>query len=91
MTEEKTKPSASKKPSALKIVNGLVRGAINAALVIWTLYDIRQRSDAELNGKRNVWLIAAFAPPIGPIAYLLFGRKRDTEAIEVQPETPEAA
>lgn len=83
MTEAQAKPSASKKPSALKIVNGLVRGAINAALVIWALYDIRQRSDAELNGKRNVWLIAAFAPPIGPIAYLLFGRKREVSAIEV--------
>jgi len=49
---------------------------INLALVILTIRDIRRRRDDEINGKRKWWMLAAFAPPIGPIAYFIFGRKR---------------
>jgi hypothetical protein len=49
---------------------------INIVLVILTIRDIRRRRDDEINGKRRLWMLAAFAPPIGPIAYFIFGRKR---------------
>ncbi len=49
---------------------------INIVLVILTIRDIRRRRDDEINGKRKWWMLAAFAPPIGPIAYFIFGRKR---------------
>ena len=52
---------------------------INVALVILTIRDIRRRRDDEINGKRKWWMLAAFAPPIGPIAYFIFGRKRDAQ------------
>ena len=52
---------------------------IQLALVFWAVRDIRQRRDDEINGSRKVWTLAAFAPPIGPIAYFLFGRKRNTQ------------
>src|SRR5512143_3944834 len=52
------------------------QGLINLALMIWTIWDIRHRSDDEINGKRRLWMLAAFAPPIGPIVYFIFGRKR---------------
>lgn len=52
---------------------------IQLALVIWAVRDIRQRRDDEINGSRKVWTLAAFAPPFGPIAYFLFGRKRDAQ------------
>jgi hypothetical protein len=26
--------------------------------------------------KKSMWMLAAFAPPVGPIVYFLFGRKR---------------
>jgi hypothetical protein len=47
--------------------------------MIWTIWDIRHRSDEEINGKRRWWMMAAFAPPIGPIAYFIFGRKRGVQ------------
>ncbi len=49
---------------------------INIVLVILTIRDIRRRRDDEINGKRKWWMLAAFAAPIGPIAYFIFGRKR---------------
>jgi hypothetical protein len=55
------------------------QGIINLTLMILTIRDIRRRSDEEINGKRKLWMMAAFAPPIGPIAYFLFGRKRNAQ------------
>ena len=52
------------------------QGLINLALMIWMIWDIRHRSDEEINGKRRLWMMAAFVPQIGPIAYFIFGRKR---------------
>ena len=52
---------------------------VQLALVIWAVRDIRHRRDDEINGSRKVWKLAAFAPPIGPIAYFLFGRKRNAQ------------
>jgi Phospholipase_D-nuclease N-terminal len=68
-----------------------VQMLINLALMIWTIRDIRRRSDDEINGKRKLWMMAAFAPPIGPIAYFIFGRKRNTQPTEVPLETSESA
>ena len=56
-----------------------VQGLINLALMIWTIWDIRHRSDDEIKGNRKLWMLAAFAPPIGPIAYFIFGRKRGAQ------------
>lgn len=63
------------------------QGIVNLTLIILTVRDIRQRSDDELKGKRSWWLLAAFAPPFGPIAYLIFGRKRPAEPVESEPVT----
>ncbi len=56
---------------------------INIVLVILTIRDIRRRRDDEINGKRKWWMLAAFASPIGPIAYFIFGRKRDVKSREI--------
>ncbi len=64
-------------------------GLINLALIIWTIWDIRQRSDDEIKGNRKWWMLAAFAPPIGPIAYFVFGRKRHASTMEIPLETSE--
>ncbi len=63
------------------------QGIMNAAFTFWTVRDIRKRSDDEIKGNRKVWTVAAFAPPIGPIAYFLFGRKRNADGMEHQPAT----
>ena len=75
--------STAKKPSAAG------QGIINLALVIWAVRDIRHRSDEEINGRRKIWTLAAFAPPFGPIAYLLFGRKRSAQTTDIPLEIPE--
>jgi hypothetical protein len=63
------------------------QGLINLALIVWMIWDLRHRSDEGINGKRKLWLLAAFAPPIGPIAYFIFGRKRHAQATEIPLET----
>ncbi len=62
---------------------------INLALVIWAVRDIRRRSDDEIKGNRKLWMLAAFAPPIGPIAYFVFGRKRSAPTAEIPLEVTE--
>jgi hypothetical protein len=86
MIETTPTPTATKAPkrwsgfSAKKNSGAFVRGIINLVLVTVAVRDIRRRRDDEIKGKRKFWMFAAFAPPIGPIAYFLFGRKRDTAA-----------
>ena len=82
MIETHTDRPTKKAPPALNVVQGIV----NLALIIWAVRDIRRRDAAEINGNRKIWLLAAFAPTIGHIAYFLFGRKRGVQTIEVQPE-----
>lgn len=53
-----------------------IRGVLQLALMIWTLRDIRQRDASQIKGSKRLWTIAAFVQPVGPIAYLIFGRKR---------------
>ena len=60
-----------------------IGGLINLALMVWMIWDIRHRSDAELNGKRKLWMVAAFVTPFGPIAYFIYMRRRRTLATEI--------
>jgi hypothetical protein len=63
-----------------------IGGLINLALMIWMIWDLRHRSDEELNGKRKLWMLAAFAPPIGPIVYFIYLRRRRTHSVEIPQE-----
>ena len=82
-----TAPRMKRNPSPAQAA-AIGRGLINLTLMILTIRDIRRRSDDEINGKRKLWLLAAFAPPIGPIAYFIFGRKRQPKTAEVPLEIP---
>jgi hypothetical protein len=53
-----------------------VRGAIQMALMVWTLRDISRRDASQIKGSKRLWTLFAFVQPVGPIAYLIFGRKR---------------
>jgi hypothetical protein len=79
-TAAKKAPEPRKRFSTAKRTRATGQGIINLALLIWAVRDIRHRSDDEIKGSRKIWTLAAFAPPIGPIAYLLFGRKRSASA-----------
>ena len=83
MNKVTERPTTSKPRKPAMNPQAGMQGLINLALMIWTIWDIRHRSDEEINGKRKLWYFAAFAPPISPIAYFIFGRKR-----VVQKESP---
>ena len=63
-----------------------IGGLVNLALMVWMIWDLRHRTDEELNGKRKWWMMAAFAPPIGPIAYFIYLRRRKTQMAEIPVE-----
>jgi len=54
----------------------LFLGALQIGLLIAALIDIRRRPADAINGSKRLWRVVAFVNFIGPIAYLLFGRKR---------------
>ncbi len=78
-------PTTKPKKLARKSQPG-IGGLINFALMAWMIWDLRKRSDAELNGKRKLWFLAAFVPPFGPIAYIVYLRRRKTQAAEISVE-----
>lgn len=91
MTEISDIPSAETvsalKPKKLaKKSSPGIGGLINFALMVWMIWDLRHRSDAELNGKRKLWLVAAFVPPFGPIAYIVYLRRRKAQVVEIPVE-----
>ena len=58
----------------------VVLGALQLALLAAALIDIRRRSAEEINGSKRLWTMVVFINGIGPIAYFLFGRKRQAPA-----------
>jgi hypothetical protein len=54
----------------------IIQGTLQLALTSWTLWDVRHRDLEKLNGSKRLWTLLAFVQPFGPIAYLLFGRRR---------------
>jgi hypothetical protein len=82
-----TVPATKAKNRARKSPPG-ISGLINFGLMAWMIWDLRKRTDAELNGKRKLWFLAAFAPPIGPIVYIIYLRRRKTQAVEIPLEIP---
>lgn len=54
----------------------IVQGALQLALTGWALWDAHHREPQRLRGSKWLWTGLALVQPIGPIAYLLFGRKR---------------
>jgi hypothetical protein len=63
-----------------------IGGLINLALMVWMIWDLRKRSDAEHNGKRKLWMMVAFVPPFGPIAYIVYLRRRKAQTTEIPVE-----
>ncbi len=82
VTTPQAKPRKAMNPQA-----GM-QGLINLVLMVWMIWDLRHHRDDEINGRRKLWYLAAFAPPIGPIAYFIFGRKRQPKMTEIPLEIP---
>ncbi|MGE5602144.1 MAG: PLDc N-terminal domain-containing protein [Nitrososphaerales archaeon] len=66
----------SELPTGQKVA-GLLLAVVQYSLLIAALWDIWHRPVDRINGNRRIWTTAVFVNFIGPIAYFLFGRKRD--------------
>ena len=57
-----------------------VLGGIQVALLGAALLDIRRRPEREVRGSKPLWTALSFVNFAGPIAYFLFGRRRQPSA-----------
>lgn len=69
----KQKWSERSKLSRRLIVAG---GVVEVVLLVATLVDIKRRPAEQINGQKRMWAALAFVNIAGPIAYFIFGRKR---------------
>jgi len=54
----------------------VVQGIVQFVLLVWVLWDLRHRPENKIKGSKRMWTLLAFVQPVGPIAYLLFGRRK---------------
>ncbi len=69
-----------------KRIAGLLAAAIQTALLVAALRDIKKRSADELRGNKWMWVAISFINFIGPISYFALGRKPQEEIILVDDE-----
>jgi hypothetical protein len=53
----------------------VIFGAVELGLTVYALVDLRGRSDEQIRGSKRWWIPFVFVQPVGPVAYLLFGRQ----------------
>jgi len=51
-------------------------GIAEVALTTWCLRDLKQRPASLVRGPKALWGPALSVKPVGPIAYLVWGRRR---------------
>ena len=61
-------------PTQKKVV--AVAGVVEVVVSAWCVKDLKQRPAALVRGPKMLWIPALAVQPVGPIAYLLWGRKR---------------
>lgn len=63
-------------PTQQKAVVGLA--AVEVVLTVTALRDLAHRPARDVRGPKVLWLLASVVQPIGPAAYLKFGRRPAT-------------
>jgi hypothetical protein len=53
----------------------LVGTAIEVVLTTVALADLARRPRAQVRGPKPLWVLGSVVQPVGPIAYLVFGRR----------------
>jgi hypothetical protein len=61
-------------PLQKKVV--VAAGIVEVAVTTWCLRDLKQRPATLVRGPKALWAPALSVQPVGPIAYLVWGRKR---------------
>jgi hypothetical protein len=72
MAAKKKWSGRSKRSRTLIVAVGVVEIGLLAA----TLLDVKRRPADQINGPKPMWTALAFVNILGPIAYFIFGRKR---------------
>jgi Phospholipase_D-nuclease N-terminal len=54
--------------------------SVEVVLTVTALVDLYRRPSEQVNGSKPLWALACFVQPVGPIAYLAFGRTGATPA-----------
>ena len=54
--------------------------AVDLALLVTALWDVRHRSDDEIRGDRRLWTGLVLIDVVGPLAYFTIGRKSSGRA-----------
>lgn len=54
----------------------VLSGIVQVALLITALVDIWRRPQEEIRGSKLLWTAVSFVNFVGPVSYLLFGRRR---------------
>lgn len=54
----------------------VLSGMVQVALLITALVDIWRRPQEEIRGSKRLWTAVSFVNFVGPVSYLLFGRRR---------------
>ena len=62
-------------PGSKRRARIVAQAAIQVTLTAVALWDLRNRPADRIKGSKRLWALAAFIQPVGPIAYLVFGRK----------------
>ena len=53
-----------------------VAGIVEVAVTAWCAKDLKQRPAELVRGPKLLWATALTVQPVGPLAYLVLGRKR---------------
>ena len=61
-------------PTQKKVI--VATGILEVVVTTWCLRDLKQRPAELVLGPKALWGLAMSVQPIGPIAYLVWGRKR---------------
>lgn len=61
-------------PTARKVV--VVAGLAELALTTYAQVDLTRRDKALVRGPKPLWRLVTMVQPVGPIAYLVAGRRR---------------
>lgn len=52
-------------------------GAVETVLTVVALVDLARRPAEQVRGNKWAWAGMCFVQPVGPVAYLVAGRRRD--------------
>ena len=54
----------------------VVATVVQLSLLVAALLDLRRRPEADIRGSKRAWTAGVFVNWIGPVAYVVYGRRR---------------